>query len=289
MRQFVQVKQCPKHAPEPGVYRMDFGEYRDIDALNASTIQDFLVSPKRGAYGLQCESGDPTKAMLFGTALHARILEPEDFAKRAMKTELGPGAEVGHRKLQEEHPDAIILRAGWDIDIETIARELEHHPRASEILREKEAKKEITIVWTERVKYEGEVYELPCKARLDFYSPAKRCVFDLKKVRSNGGDQDAFSKAIWDNRYFVQAAWYARAAQRAGLCGERPAFGWICADETPPHEIDIYQASEAVMHKGGQWCMIGMQSYANYRLTGRAPGRSTRIEEIDLPKWAERK
>lgn len=289
MKQFNKVKQCPKPAPEPGIYHMDFGEYRDIDALNASTIQDFLISPRRGAYGLQCESGEPTKAMLFGTALHARILEPEDYAARAMQTELGPGAEVGHRKLQEEHPDAIILRAGWGDDIEAIARELEHHPRASDILREKEAQKEITIVWSERMKFDGEVYELPCKARLDFYSPAKRCVFDLKKVRQDGGEQDAFSKAIWNNGYYVQAAWYARATQKAGLCDKRPAYGWICVEETPPYEIDIFQASEDLMYKGWQSCLIGMRLYGNYRLTGRAPGRQIRIEEIDLPKWVEGK
>ena len=289
MKKYNKVKQCPKPAPEPGIHRVDAKTYRSWDALNASTIQNFLISPKRGAYGLQCESGEPTKAMLFGTALHARILEPDDYAERAMQTELGPGAEVGHRKLQEEHPDAIILRAGWGEDIEAIARELEHHPRASDILREKKAEKEITIVWTERMKFEGEVYELPCKARLDFYSPAKQCVFDLKKVRQDGGEQDAFSKAIWNHGYFVQAAWYARAAQKAALCDERPAYGWICVEETPPYEIDIFQASEDVMYKGWQSCLIGMRLYGNYRLTGRAPGRQIRIEEIDLPKWAEGK
>jgi hypothetical protein len=272
-----------------GVFRgMPFDKYARLDALNASTISRFLVSSKTGAWYLQGEPDEPSAAMLFGSAMHARILEPDDYKARAMQTELGPGADVGHRKMQAEHPDAIILRNGWGEKIERIADELNAHPRASSILSESEAHKELTIVWREKIKYNGEVVEVPCKGRLDFFSPALQAVVDIKKVRKDAGLPDAFSKSIWNYGYHIQAAWYARAAQKAGLCESRPDYAWICVEETPPHEIDLYQADDAMMRHGWSDCKTGLYAYARYRITGEARGRSNSIKEIELPAWASR-
>lgn len=272
-----------------GVHRgVPFRDYASWDALNASTITRFLASSKAGAWYLQGEPDEPTAAMLFGSALHARILEPDDYKARAMQTELGKTADVGHRKLAEQHPDAIILRDGWGETIETIAGELYAHPRAAKILGEADAHRELTIVWNEKIKYNGEVVEVPCKARLDFYSAAMQAVIDIKKLRKDAGLPDSFSKAIWNYGYHIQAAWYARAAQKAGLCEKRPDYAWICVEETPPHEIDLYQADDAMMRRGWADCKTGLYAYARYRITGEARGRSNSVQEISLPAWAGR-
>ncbi|MHA7813282.1 MAG: PD-(D/E)XK nuclease-like domain-containing protein [Phycisphaerales bacterium] len=272
-----------------GVFRgMPFDKYARLDALNASTISRFLVSSKTGAWYLQGEPDEPSAAMLFGSAMHARILEPDDYKERAMQTELGPGADVGHRKMQDEHPDAIILRAGWSEKIERIAEELYEHPRASAILSEADAHRELTIVWNEQIKYNGKRIDIPCKARLDFFSDALQAVVDIKKVRKDAGIKDAFSKSIWNYGYHIQAAWYARAAQKAGLCSKRPDYAWICVEESPPHEIDLYQADKAMMKLGWKDCKTGLYAYTRYRITGEARGRSNSIEGITLPAWAGR-
>jgi hypothetical protein len=285
---FPPTKRTPE-AAQVGVHRkMPFDQYARMDALNASTIGRFLQSSKAGAWYLQGEPDAPSAAMLFGSAMHARILEPEDYKARAMQTELGPGADVGHRKIAEQHPDAIILRAGWGESIERIADELYAHPRASTILSEADAHRELTIVWNEQIKYDGKRIDIPCKARLDFFSVALQAVVDIKKVRKDAGIKDAFSKSIWNYGYHIQAAWYARAAQKASLCESRPDYAWICVEETPPHEIDLYQADDAMMRHGWSDCKTGLYAYARYRITGEARGRSNSIEEIELPAWAKR-
>lgn len=283
---FSPTKRTPDEAVAGVHRRMPFDEYARMDALNASTIGRFLQSSKAGAWYLQGEPDEPSAAMLFGSAMHARILEPEDYRARAMQTDLGPSANAGHRKAQAERPDAIILRAGWGETIERIADELYSHPRAAAILSEADAHKELTIVWREKIKYNGEVVDVPCKARLDFFSPELQAVVDIKKLRKDAGVPDAFSKAIWNYGYHIQAAWYARAAQKAGLCEKRPDYAWICVEETPPHEIDLYQADDAMMRRGWSDCKVGLYAYTRYRITGEARGRSNSIEEIGLPAWA---
>lgn len=284
----IPTKRTPNPAPEHGVHRgIPFDEYASWDALNASTISRFLASPKAGAWYLQEEPEPPTPAMQLGSALHAAVLEPDDYAKRAIQTDIGPTAVEGYKDFKAEHPDAIILRKGWGELIERIADELNAHPRASKILGEPNSDRELTIVWSEKIKYNNKVVEIPCKARLDLFSTMVGAVVDLKKLRKDAGMPDQFMKAIWNYGYYLQAAWYARAAQRGGLSKSRPAYAWICVEETPPHEIDLYQADDAMMRTGWNDCMVGLQRYAQYRISGEALGRSNRIEEISLPAWAK--
>lgn len=271
-----------------GVFRgMPFDQYTRLDALNASTIGRFLSSSKAGAWYLQGEPDKPSPAMQFGSALHARILEPDDYRARATQTDIGPTAVKQYEDFAAEHPDAIILRKGWGETIEQMASELYAHPRASVILSEADAPRELTIVWTETIKYNNDRIEVPCKARLDFFSQALQAVVDIKKLRKDSGLPDAFSKAIWNYGYHIQAAWYARAAQKAGLCSKRPDYAWICVEESPPHEIDLYQADGEMMNRGWSDCKRGLYAYTRYRITGEARGRSNSIEEIELPAWAK--
>jgi len=58
-------------------------EYRNMDAINASALKDYIKSPllylKR--YVQKLMPNEPTEAMEFGTALHMYALEPEEFQK----------------------------------------------------------------------------------------------------------------------------------------------------------------------------------------------------------------
>lgn len=283
---FPPVARMPEPCPQPGIVEnMPFEEYASKDALNASTIARFNESPKAGAAYLQEQQSPPTPAMQLGSALHCRVLEPDRFKELAIETDVGPAAEVAYRDAQKANPGKIILRKGWGDQIEAMAREVYAHPRAAAILNEP-GPRELTIFWRERVKVRDEVVEVPCKARLDLFSPSMQAVIDFKKIRNGGGIYEAFQRAIVNYGYHLQAAWYARGAQRVGLCAERPDYAWVCVEEKAPHEIDLYQACDGMMIQGWGECRRGLYKYLRYRMFGEAPGRAVDVRPIALPNWA---
>jgi len=272
-----------------GVFRgMPFRKYARLNALNASTIAQFIRSSKRGAWYLDNHTEDWSPAKDVGSLLHTKVLEPKLFKRKAIELDIGPTAKVAYRKAHEQYPDRIIVRNGKMQWLHSMAREIYSHPVTGRLLRDHSNQRELTVVWTEKMKINGEVVEVPCKARLDLFSIEHLAVFDLKKLREDGGIKKKFSKSIYDYGYHIQAAWYARAAQKAGLCSKRPDYAWICVEESPPHEIDLYQADAEMMRRGWSDCKRGLYAYTRYRITGEARGRSNSIEEIELPAWAKR-
>lgn len=72
-------------AVEPGIYLgMEEQIYHSAAALSNSGIKQLMVSPLNYWHcnlNLECEKPEPSKEMMFGTAVHCRLLEPERFAE----------------------------------------------------------------------------------------------------------------------------------------------------------------------------------------------------------------
>lgn len=294
---FKSVPRMTGNCPPPGVYEnMPADEYHAIDALNASTISRFCQSGQHGAHYLLGEQDDPTAAMLFGTVFHSAVLEPDDFAKRMqIHEDIGPASEVKHKKMQAEHPNAIILRKGWNEQIENITSYVQSHTAANHLLYEVEGKNELTLIWNIEREIDGKPVTIPCKARVDRFVPAftpiegmgeVACIVDAKTARESNAH--AFEKEIANRGYYRQAAWYLTGAIACGLIESFHDYSYIivACEKTAPYPVATYPIAEAALNQGLSECVEGMRSYLKFRMHGHAPGPSDCLVPLSIPNWA---
>jgi len=306
--------------PRPGVYH-DFTmeDYHKIDAVNASTLKKFMVSGKHGKMYLEGKQDPPSNAMLFGTAAHSRIFEPDDYAERAIeglhKSDKGKPLADGcawskHKAVQDENPDNIILHAGWSRRIEAIAEQVEGNPETLALFRHPDSLREVTLIWEEVVEFGDTKLIVPFKARLDMFNKAAQVIPDLKTTTS--AEPPLFRKKSYDLGYHISGAIYVRGCLQLGLMardehGRIPAGAYLilAAETSAPHITSPYAMQIEAMEQGFEdaW-QIGLSRLVKYRTLGVADGPeykmgedeygdpitigSDKITDLDLPAWAQR-
>lgn len=272
-------------APAPGVYPgVPFLDYLAWDAASQSILREFARSPLHARHALTSPRKD-TKALIFGEAVHYAILEPEKFATRYaeppavdLRTNAGKAA---YAAWQEEHPNAVPLTADEYkrcLDASAAARE---HAIAGPILRSPvPGLREVSVVWND-----PETGVL-CKARPDLVTSYDgwTVVPDVKTTRD--ASPGAFSASIARYGYHVQAAHYL-----AGLDAHAPRarrWLWIAVESEPPHGVAVYECSEAARLQGGSERGVYLRAYAKARETDVWRGYPDVIQELDLPRWAQK-
>ena len=137
--------------PGPLVVRgMPASVYHALPRLNAGKVAAFAHSTLHGAAEVN-KVYDESMDKIFGTVIHAKILEPAEFAARmVVREDIGPGALVTYVKAQREAPDAIILAKGWTEKINGIREGIRQLPRVDRLLFDHHpAVRELSILWTE--------------------------------------------------------------------------------------------------------------------------------------------
>jgi len=293
---FEAVARMTELCPPAGVYKdMPAAQYHAIDALNNSTLAEFC---KSGMHGREYLRGitKPSAAMLFGSAFHSALLEPNDFAMRMHIDEtIGPAAEVRHANVQAEYPDAIILRNGWIEIIEQIASNIGEHTAATHLMQEVDGKNELTMIWTIDRVIDGKTVSVPCKARADRFIPAfvpiagmgeVSCLVDLKTTRD--ASPHAFEHSIASLGYHRQAAWYLTGAIACGLMDDFHDFSYIiiACEKSSPNIVATYPIAAAALQQGMGELKSGLAAYIKYRLHGHAPMPSDVLMPLAIPNWA---
>ncbi len=296
----IPVKRTPNHCPPPGVYLdIPFEDYCSWDALNASTIGEFLVSGRNGASYLAGEQSPPKKDQLIGTATHSMLLEPVDYADRMLVDEkIGPAAEVTHRKVAEANPGRIILRKGWNEQIVSMAMSVATHPKARYLLREVEGSNELTLVWDITRRVGGDDVTVRCKARIDRHIPAFTpypdaskpvcCFLDIKTCAKGKGSPEQIDRTVANWGYHRQAAWYLSGGIRLGLIDKMHANSYIilAIEKDRPYPVGTYPICCSALEQGWADCKRGVAAYLKYRLHRHAPHASENLVPVSLPMWA---
>lgn len=290
------IDRLPIPAPEPGVYRdMPAEHYHKIDALNASTIGEFVKSGLHGRHAMQT-TRPATGPLYFGSAFHSATLEPDDFFSRAeVFEEIGPSAEVKHRKTQDEHPDAIILRKGWLEQIGDMRDQVIEHDTADYLFNKTKGENELTMIWNIERTIGGVPVTIPCKARADRYLKAFEpyqgsgevsAIIDLKTCRD--ASPEGFEKAIADRGYYRQAAWYLAGAVACGLIPDFHDYSYIivAVEKAKPYPVATYPIATAALQYGLNECEAALRNYVKYRMHGVADGPSNVLIPLGLPNWA---
>lgn len=287
---------------------MDMDTYHRIDAFNASTGKAFLTSGLHGAAYLEGEADPPTNEMMEGTAQHARELEPELYKAKKVLGTCAKGKPLADGCTWDKHKqaikifgeDKIILHEGWEERIERVHEAIQRSPHARRYFEDPAILREVTILWLQSYKLDGVVFRVPCKARIDLFSPQYMAIVDLKMTAS--AEPFAFEKVVHKLGYYQSCAFYMHAAcmgrlirkDELGRFPERSVM-LIVPERTPIrksseiHLVGTYALGQDVMDQGFEELMsTGMTRYLRYRITGFAegPGWTNEIKDIQIPQYA---
>lgn len=119
------------------------------------------------------------------------------------------------------------------------------------------------------------------RGQMDYYHPAERIV-DLKTMRDTS--ERGFRRAVWDHRYYMQAAWYRRGVEH--LTGELLPYLIVGVETEPPYLVRVKRISEDYLAVGEAHMDEAISTYLHCTETGQWPGHPEGIETLTPPPWA---
>lgn len=247
---------------------MDHEAYRQIDAINWSTLRTIHRSPKHYLYALE-HPPEETDDMRQGRLNHSTVFEPHTVAAKYAVWE-------GGRRYGKEWDAFCDLNRGLTImqpaDMEkaqNIAEAVWTHKHAARLLEA--GKCEQVILWAD--KDTG----LPCKARVDWLGDWG---VDLKTT--NDIEARAFGRHCSSFMYYGQVAFYNAGVYASGI--EVP-WAFIAVEKNPPHDVAVYTVEDDDMYAGEVKVQQALNLVAKCRECGEWPGQYPEPLRVQLPGW----
>jgi hypothetical protein len=269
---------------------LDAREYRRAPGLSSTGIADLRDCPATYRYFADHpEAREDSDASVFGSLVHAVLLEGEDAAKasywvappgfgtnktKQFAKECAEWGAAEKRGLKRISPD--------DFDQARRVRDaVLANPTAREIVTAAEAR-ERSLFWTE-----GDV---PAKARLDIDAVTAYGIIADLKVRD-----DPSPSAFQRDRRLVsratQAAFYVRGYEVVSAYADAPAspsFAWIIAPSSPPYtgRVWIAEPDPALVEYGRKEVERAIQTYRECVRNNTWNGYGDAPVVIAAPRWA---
>jgi exodeoxyribonuclease VIII len=270
----------PEQPPPPfvtGVFNdMPAETYFAIEAISQSGAGKILKSPMHYITDRRKQK-PPTETMIFGSAVHAGVLEPETFAQRVVvapefnkRTTVG---KIGWESFRQANAGKITLTVDDYHRAQRCIDAVLSHPGARRML-------DGAIVETSLFWIDGK-YKVPCKARLDIRSHGG--ITDLKTTADASPEE--FAKSIANYGYTIQSAHYFSGAEHT-LDATPEFFIFIAVESQEPHAVALYQMPSNGILVGAHKMNIALERYAAALAAGRWDGYPATIETITLPRWA---
>ena len=238
-------------------------KYDNIPAVRRSDLWELRKSPAHYLYKVT-HPEEPTAALLFGTAAHKYILEPESFwddyiempridrRTKAGKEEYQRIVESGKTPISSDDLSVII-----DMDAQIKA-----HPLASLLL--KTGDHEVPIEWTDEKTGE------PCKCRPDVITEydGEDWIVDYKTTISCM--TGAFEKACRAYGYKLQAGMSSEGVFCKTFRDCR--FAFVAQEKTPPYAVRVYTCDEGFRIEGQELFHELIGIYHDCKESGEWPG-----------------
>jgi exodeoxyribonuclease VIII len=179
--------------------------------------------------------------MIFGEAVHTKIMEPDLFEQRFAVSKKFDGRTNAGKAAKYEfelaNQDKKILNEEEYLILEAIEKEVKKHPLISKLL--KDAKIERSLFWADSET------ELLCKARPDIWAP--KYLVDIKTTADS--TYNAFCWSVRDYNYHIQAAMQIDAIQElTGVLMHN--FIFIAVQTTPPYKPYLYNLGDMEIEHG---------------------------------------
>jgi len=261
---------------KPDVYRsLPFADYVAIAAWNPSLVFSGHISMLQLNYE-RTHTHAVSPAMLFGSAIHCSILEPDRFPLQYCVWSGGRRAGNEYKAFLEANAGRDALKEN-EYEMCLAARDAVHaHPIAGELLRRGEqADREVSVVWNDSET------GLLCKGRLDLLLPG--LIVELKTTRARVADDRALTRIASTMGYHIKLAAYQAGISH--LTGETLPVKLIFAEQFPPHDVRVLKVPANVLAQGwDEWQrLLGL--IAECEQAGIWPGCDS--GESDLTVWGD--
>ncbi|WP_424859336.1 PD-(D/E)XK nuclease-like domain-containing protein [Tepidimonas sp. HKU77] len=268
-----------------GLLSMPADRYHAHPAVGHSGLVRIMRSPAHFREFVT-NSPEPTPAMLFGTAVHAAILEPDSFARDYVvapkfdrRTKEGKAAAEA---WEAENAGKTALTAEQMEAVNKMVANVRNHAGAANLLGCGLA--EMSGFWVDQET------GIECKCRPDWLVTMEErpewvtAIIDVKTCVD--ASADGFSRAIATLGYDVQVAFYQDGIK--AITGKTLPFYFIAVEKDAPYAVACYKASDEVIEIGRAKYRAALQLLKWCRDNDRWPGYQPNgeIETITLPRWA---
>jgi exodeoxyribonuclease VIII len=264
--------------PTPGiVFDLHEDKYHAVEAMSASGAKHIRRSPAHFKVW-RTEKKEPTAQMIFGTALHLAVLEPERLTDRVVqmpefnrRTKDGKAAAEA---FETTFADKILLTTEQYVACMYARDSVARHAGAQSLL--KDARKEVSMFWIDAK------FQVPCKARADAVRPDGGLV-DVKTT--DDASQEEFGRSIAKWSYHSQGAHYISGMEHL-LNSTPPFFAFIAVEREPPFGCACYVLESNQIIVGGRLMDEALALYKFARESGNWDCYPQTIQPAKMPKWA---
>lgn len=226
--------------PPAGIYEdVPFDDYCKWDAVNQSRLKLLERSPE---HYREADSGEVSKALLFGELCHVAVLEPDELHKRFA---VMPAYELDPRNVTkkgkqskskvcdfykeskavfeadaDEKGQTVVEQSAFDQATDT-ADAVNRNELAVQFLT---GQREVSIIWNDTST------GIRCKARID--NVCADGLTDLKTCPDPHPQE--FERSIWKYGYYRQAAWYIDGWE--ALTGDVLPFRIVAVGKETPRQ-----------------------------------------------------
>ncbi len=270
----------PPEPIEAGVHRNlpEAAYHADRASLSSSGARRLLTETPAHFNYYQNHAEPPKRAYDFGTVAHELVLGKgagiEVIQADSWRTKKAKeAAEEARAEGKTPILSAVFNRA------EEMAEAVHRHPVASKLFMAGEA--ETSIFWPD-----PEFPDVMRRARLDWWTQnaGYEVIVDYKST-ADASDR-ALQKSIVNYGYHQQDRFYIDAVESLGH--EQVVFLFVFQEKTPPYEVRVIQLPSTACHIGDARNRRAIELYKQCRDSGQWPGYSEAIDQIGLPRWAER-
>lgn len=220
-----------------------------------------------------------TDALVFGSALHCLILEPEQFDdKYAVKPVCDRRTKLGkelYAEFLEESEGKTIITQEQHTAVHGIAKSLANHPLVSNMLQGGESE----------VSYfaDDSFYQVTRKCRLDYFKNGT--IIDIKTCTD--ASPQGFLRSVIKYNYHLQASYYL---DTVNMSGEDTAkdFVFVAVENTFPYAVGVYKLDQQSLNAGRNRYKAALTKLAEFKTSDKPVetfGYSQSLVELELPLW----
>jgi len=217
-----------------------------------------------------------TRNMVLGAAMHAALLEPGLFEQEYLLLRDVKDRRVSaYKEAIKNHPENKVLTGTEADNIVGMQEALSMNSFFSSLQKK--------IIYTELSLFVTDSDGTLLKCRFDAIT-SDGTIIDLKTTTD--ARPDFFSRAIFNFRYHVQAAWYSDLFTVA--TAKSTEFIIIAVEPDQPHAAKIYVLDDVAIEIGQSEYQKDLELYKECEKTGHWPAYDVpdRPELISLPEWA---
>lgn len=267
-----------KNNPQPGIYNISNEDYHSSAGLSRSALCELKRSPYHfwhrhlsGEY-----EHEEKEAFIFGESIHTLVLEPHEFEGKffASTEKYDRRTKEGkylHEMMLQEAGDRKLISYDKYKSLQLMRQSIHRHPQALPILSGGEI--EQSIYWIDPNT------GFLCKVRPDIYH--NHMAADLKSCDS--ATPWAFSKAIYDKYYYIQAGMIAEAFKHV-FNVDLKDFLFVCVEKKAPYAVAVYPLDETAIQKGRSDFKSLLFKYRDCLEKNEWPMYETQV--ITLPTYA---